>query len=116
MSEFLIVIGLALLPALGNFSGGLIAEFRQTSKRNLNRALHAAAGIILAIIAVELMPRALESASGWIVGLAFGLGGPAYVGIEKLVERLQSKRAGSEDRTSMWMIYVASESICSATG
>ncbi|GAB4241534.1 MAG: hypothetical protein Kow0032_29530 [Methyloligellaceae bacterium] len=105
MSGLLTVLGLALLPAFGNFSGGLLAEFRQTSKRNLNRALHAAAGIVLAIVAVELVPRALENSSGWIVGIAFGLGGLAYVGIERLVERLQ--KGGGGESTSMWMIYIA---------
>lgn len=56
MNDFLTVIGLALLPALGNFAGGIIAEAFQPSRRNLNRALHAAAGIVIAIVAVELMP------------------------------------------------------------
>lgn len=107
MSGFLTVLGLALLPALGNFSGGLLAEFRHVSKRNLNQALHAAAGIVLAIVAVELVPRALQSTSGWIVGLAFGLGGLAYVGLERVVERFQKRKGSGEDRTSMWMIYVA---------
>jgi ZIP family zinc transporter len=68
MSGFLTVLGLALLPALGNFLSGLLAEFRYVSKRNLNLALHAAAGIVLAIVAVELAPRALRSTSGWVVG------------------------------------------------
>lgn len=74
MSELLTVIGLALLPALGNFAGGLLAEFRRPSKRSLNRALHAAAGIVLAIVAVELLPRALQNLSGWLVGILFGVG------------------------------------------
>lgn len=107
MNDFVLVIGLALLPALGNFSGGLVAEVRQTSGRTLNFALHAAAGIVLAIVAVELVPRALDSVSGWIVGVAFGFGGLAYVGINTLVERVQARRGGSKDRTSMWMIYIA---------
>ncbi len=111
MGDFLIVMGLALLPAIGNFSGGLIAEFRQTSKRNLNRALHAAAGIVLAIVAVELMPRALNSASGWVLGVAFGLGGLAYVCIEKVVKHLQRPRGGGEDRTSMWMTIAERENV-----
>ena len=88
-------------------SGGLLAEYLPTSKRNLNRALHAASGIVIAIVAVELVPRALEATSGWIVAVAFGIGGLAYIALEALVERLQKKRAEGGDRTSMWMIYVA---------
>ncbi len=107
MNELLTVIGFALLPAFGNFAGGTVAEFRQPSKRNLNRALHAAAGIVLAIVAVELLPRALQNTSGWWVGAMFGIGGSAYLGVRRLVERLQVSGSGDADRTRMWMIYVA---------
>lgn len=107
MKDFLPIFGLALLPALGNFSGGVLAEFLRTSRRNLNRALHAAAGIVIAIVAVELMPEALKSTSAWIIALAFALGGLAYLGLEELVERLQEKGEDSAERTGMWMIYIA---------
>lgn len=106
MNEFWTVLGLALLPALGNFSGGVIAEFFPTSRRNLNRALHAAAGIVIAIVAVELMPEALEAASAWVIALAFALGGLAYIGLETVVDRMQEE-AKASGRTGMWMVYVA---------
>ena len=82
MSELVTVVGLALLPALGNFAGGLLAEFRRPSQRNLNRALHFAAGIVLAVVAVELLPRALQNISGWLIGVLFGLGGLTYLGVQ----------------------------------
>lgn len=107
MSEPLTVVGLALLPALGNFAGGMAAELWRPSNINLNRALHAAAGIVLAIVAIELLPRALQSTSGWMVGVVFGLGGSAYLGVQRLVERLPSSGTGNAGRTRMWMIYVA---------
>lgn len=107
MSELSTVIGLALLPALGNFAGGLLAEFRRPSKRNLNRALHVAAGIVLAIVAVELLPRALQNLSGWLVGILFGVGGGAYLGVQWWVARWQASRPGAADRTGMWMVYFA---------
>jgi ZIP family zinc transporter len=37
----------------------------------LNYALHAAAGIIIAVIAVEVMPAALPETSTWLLALAF---------------------------------------------
>lgn len=106
MNDSLTVIGLALLPALGNFAGGIIAEAFQPSCRNLNRALHAAAGIVIAIVAVELMPEALNTVSAWIIALAFALGGVAYVTLATTVERLQEGTDAS-GRTGMWMIYIA---------
>lgn len=106
MNDLLTVLGLALLPAAGNFAGGLLAEYRRPSKRTLNRALHPAAGIVLAIVAVELLPRALQNTSGWLIGVMFGLGGGAYLLVQWLVERLQAD-AGDGNRAGMWMVYFA---------
>ncbi|MGH6895990.1 MAG: hypothetical protein ACREJ5_05525 [Geminicoccaceae bacterium] len=53
------------------------------------------------------MPRALQATSGWVIAVAFGGGGLAYVGLHEVVERLQKKRSAGDDRTSMWMIYIA---------
>jgi len=36
----LMVLVLSLLPALGNFGGGLLAEWLRPSDKGLNRALH----------------------------------------------------------------------------
>ena len=57
MTDYLYVLALALMPAFGNFAGGVVAELIPTSRRMLNCALHAAAGIVTAVVAVELMPR-----------------------------------------------------------
>ena len=106
MNDLLIVIGLALLPALGNFGGGLLAEWLRPSQRTLNRVLHAAAGIILAVIAVEVMPEALRETSAWLLALAFLAGGGTYLLVEAGVERWQrGKEAGAG--AGAWMVYVA---------
>jgi ZIP family zinc transporter len=107
MTELAVVLGLALLPALGNFAGGLLAELVPTSRATLNRALHAAAGIVIAIVAVGIMPRALQATSGALVALAFGLGGLAYVALAAAVERLQGRGADRAVGTGPWMVYLA---------
>lgn len=108
MDSIWVVLGLASLPALGNFAGGLLAERFPVSERLLNLALHAAAGIVLAVVAVELMPEALARVSGWTVALGFGLGGLAYVAIETAVDRLQGGDEGRGGSSlGMWMIFVA---------
>ncbi|MAM60005.1 MAG: peptidoglycan-binding protein [Maritimibacter sp.] len=109
MDSIWLVLGLALLPALGNFCGGLAAEASRTTDRRLNYALHGAAGLVIAVVAVEIMPRVLESLSAWLIALAFALGGIAYVGIEKLVESIQRRRGqqGESSQSSVWMIYIA---------
>jgi ZIP family zinc transporter len=107
MNDFAVVLALALFPALGNFFGGLLAEFVPTSTRALNRALHAAAGVVIAIVAVELTPRALQATSGWMVAIAFGVGGVAYVALRAMVDWLQRNASDQGDRSGMWMVYLA---------
>ncbi|MFY9268557.1 MAG: hypothetical protein WAO55_02285 [Candidatus Manganitrophaceae bacterium] len=80
MNDYLMTLALAALPALGNFLGGLLAEFFRTSQRTLSIALHGAAGVVLAVVAVELMPQALKAASPWIIILAFLAGGGLFKG------------------------------------
>ena len=101
-SQLTTVLLLALLPGAGNFVGGVIAEVVPASARWLNRALHAATGVVIAVIAVEIFPEAIEALSGWTIGVAFAIGGMAYIALEWLVERF----AGS-GRSRMWMIYLA---------
>lgn len=106
MSGVWTVLLLALLPGFGNFLGGVAAEVRKPSQRFLNWALHAASGIVIAIVAIELMPKALRALSGWWIALAFAVGGVAYVFLEMIVQRLQGGEGGS-GRSRMWMIYAA---------
>lgn len=106
MSGLWYVLLLSLLPGAGNFAGGLLAEFWRTSPRLLNWALHAAAGIVIAIVSVELMPEALRTLSGWWIAAAFAAGGIAYIFVQAGVQRLQQSR-GRGARTGMWMIYIA---------
>ncbi len=101
--DYLQVLGLALLPALGNFFGGVVAELFQPTPRMLSRALHMAAGIVVAVVAVELMPRALEGTAAWLVVLGFCLGGAAYILLEWTLEKL----VGDEKSAGPWMVYAA---------
>lgn len=105
VSGILAVFLLSLLPGAGNFAGAMLAELGRTSPRLLNWALHAASGIVIAIIAVELMPEVLRGLSGWWIAAAFAGGGATYMLLEWLIERRQ-QRTG-RDRTGMWMIYIA---------
>jgi ZIP family zinc transporter len=104
--ELPMVLLLAALPAAGNLAGGLLSEWLKPSPHFLNRALHAAAGIILAVIAVEVMPRALRAAPAWLLAPAFLAGGTLYLLIEAGIRRWQSGQKHGTG-TGAWMIYVA---------
>lgn len=107
MTGVWLVLLLALLPGAGNFAGGMVAELRKPSERWLNWAPHGAAGIVIAIVAVELIPEALGVLAGWWIAAAFAAGGLAYVLIESLLKRRKDSDEGGNGRTGMWMIYVA---------
>jgi len=107
MQGLIDALQLALLPAAGNFGGGIVAELMRTSNRAVSWALHAAAGLVLAVVAVEIMPEALPAAPGWLLTVAFVLGGAFYVLVEWLVDRAQGAAADSEGGSSVWMIYFA---------
>lgn len=104
MENLWLIVGLALLPGIGNLAGGMVAEFVQTTPRLLNLALHAASGIVIGVVAIELMPEALDNLAGWWIAASFAAGGVAYVGAETSIERLSPSGSGG---SSMWMIYVA---------
>lgn len=106
MNSLMTVLGLALLPAAGNFAGGVLAEIWKPSPRLLSLALHAASGIILSIVALELIGEAAPVLSGWWIGAAFFAGGALYLVVEGAAERFTGERQGGGS-TRMWMIYAA---------
>lgn len=120
MSGYLTVVALALLPAAGNLLGGLVSEFMTVSRRTLSLALHLAAGIVLAVVGIELMPEALEVERPWLVLIAFVLGGAGFVMLERAIGWVRGRFAGvkagaesgapaqqeeKEPNTGPWAIY-----------
>lgn len=105
LSGFMLVLALAALPALGNFAGGVAAELFRVSERTLSRALHLAAGIVLAVVGLELMPRALDSAIPWVPILAFAAGGFAFIGLERAIGFIRGRMGGDGQATGPLAIY-----------
>ena len=107
MSGYATVLLLVLMPAAGNFVGGLAAEMVHVSQRTLSFALHAAAGILFAVVGLELMPEALEGAPAWLMVAAFMAGGASAVLLDNGIDMIQA-RAGAraaEEPGSAWGIY-----------
>ncbi len=99
MNEYLSVLLLAALPAAGNFAGGLLSEALNVSQRTLSLALHLAAGIVLAVVGIELMPEALEAERPWIPLLAFIAGGIGFILLERAIGWVQGRFAGVQAGT-----------------
>ena len=106
MDGFLKVMLFAAMPAVGNFFGGLLAEFMNVSQKSLSLALHLAAGIILAVIGIELMPAALEAEQQWIVILAFFLGTLFFVLLDRSIDYVRNRFGGKGASSAAIAIYI----------
>ncbi len=108
MSELAIVLLLACLPALGNLTGGVVAELFKVSRGALSIALHLAAGILIAVVGLELMGGALEHSPQWLILLAFIGGGLFYLLIDNNIDTLSRRMGLSEKQhTGSVAIYIA---------
>lgn len=101
MEDYLKALLFALAPALGNFGGGLLAEMFDVSQRVLSFALHAAAGVVLAVVAVELIPQTLGVDPPWLPILAFVLGGLFFMAADRLIDRF----SGGEENAGAWVLW-----------
>jgi hypothetical protein len=60
ISGLLSILATALPPASGNVIGSLLAESMRTPRWLIGAALHAAAGIAIAVVSIDFMPRTWE--------------------------------------------------------
>lgn len=105
MEEFLKVLGFTAFPALGNFGGGLLAEVFRISQKTLSLALHAAAGVILAVIGLELIPQALDTSTPWLTLLAFIAGGIFFIFLDGMIHVVQGRMGNTERDNGPWAIF-----------
>lgn len=105
MDGFVLVLALAALPAAGNFLGGLASEIFEVSGRGLSLALHLAAGIVLAVVGLELMPETLTATVPWVPIAAFALGGIAFIGIERALGAIQARTRAREQTSGPLAIF-----------
>lgn len=94
ISGFVLILALAALPAAGNLLGSFVSELVEVSERTLSWVLHLAAGIVLAVVGLELMPEALRVSAPWVPILAFLAGGLAFILIERAIGFVRSRLGG----------------------
>ncbi|HEX7038287.1 MAG TPA: ZIP family metal transporter [Pseudomonadales bacterium] len=104
LPPFASVLLIALLPAAGNLIGAFGAEAIRVSARTLGILLHGAAGVAIAVVGVEILPRVLPQLSLWWFVPAVCLGAVASVGLARGVV---NSTAGLERRHARaWMVYL----------
>ena len=107
LTEFLFVLVLSALPVISNFIGATIAEALPLSKQTLGLALHAAAGVLLAIVSTELIPRVLIAKPAWVTILALFLGGAFFVWVNHLLDLDKNRLRGVGGNTVAWVIFLS---------
>lgn len=103
--DFLLVLAYALLPATGNLIGAALAESLHSPRWVIGAALHGAAGIAIALVAVDLMPRIIDAIAMWVIVLAFLLGAGFSLLLWHGVSALRHRFGGTHSKALM--IYVA---------
>lgn len=96
----------ALLPFVGNVIGVALAESLRAPRWVTGAALHAAAGIAIALVSVDLLPRVLDRLSMSIIAAGFLIGAVISVAVAQLVAHLQSQRILAGHRTA-WLVFTA---------
>lgn len=105
MDGYLLVLALAALPAAGNFAGGVLAEAFDVSRRALSLALHLAAGIVIGVVGLELLPRALEASAPWVPLLAFVAGGALFLALERAIGYVKGRVGDGDDDAGPLAIF-----------
>ena len=99
MQEFLFAIALSAFPVVSNFIGAMMAEVLPSSKQTLGLGLHAAAGVLLAIVSTELLPQILMAKPIWVATLSLFLGGVFFVWVNQLLKLSKNRLRGIDLNT-----------------
>lgn len=104
--EILQVFLYAWLPVFGVLIGTLLAETFHAPGWVIGATLHCAAGVAIALVSIDLMPRIIDEISMLMLIVAFLAGAIVSVSIERLFGSRQSGQQEARQRQA-WMVYTA---------
>lgn len=105
MQRLLSVLGISLLPVAGVVAGCLLAETVKTPKWLIGASLHATAGVAIALVSIDLMPRILVVTPIWLAAIAFLIGAAGSFGLSRTW--ILFREAPGRGTLSAWMVYMA---------
>ncbi len=105
MSEFWLVLVIALFTASLTYLGVPVAERFDVPERMISGALQFAAGIITALVGLSLMPPAVRYGTPTGVVLAFFVGGALFVTFEYASARRLTARPGGATQVTSLGLY-----------
>ena len=83
----------SLIPCIAALAGGLVTLVRPPGERMRNVIMHFAAGVVFALVAVELLPDIVEEHAPVEVGVGFAAGTILMLGIRFWSQRLEKTSA-----------------------
>ena len=83
------IFGLTLIPVAATVLGGAIAIFRVPSDKTRSLVQHFAAGVVMAVVAGELLPEMTREHRPLGVLIGFVLGVALMLGVKALTERIE---------------------------
>jgi len=105
MSLMFEVLLFAALPAFGIIIGSFLAESMRTPKWLIGASLHTTAGIAIALVSINIMPRLLGVTPIWLIAVAFLAGACISVLIAGLWGTFRHRSHAG--KTSAWMVCIA---------
>ena len=105
MPHMIDVLLSATLPAIGVIVGSLLAESIRTPKWLIGASLHATAGVAIALVSVNIMPRILSDTPMWLIVVSFLAG----AGISVLIAAFWGTYRHRPNKGSVgaWMVCMA---------
>ncbi len=89
------ILGLTLIPVFATVLGGAIATFRTPSEKLRSLVQHFAAGVVLAVVAGELLPEMTKEHRPVGVVIGFVLGVALMLGLKAVTERIEGRSGSS---------------------
>ncbi|MBI2753890.1 MAG: transporter [Betaproteobacteria bacterium] len=85
------ILGLTLIPVAATVLGGAIAVIKVPSDKTRSLVQHFAAGVVMAVVAGELLPEMTREHHPLGVLIGFVLGVALMLGVKALTERIEQK-------------------------
>lgn len=102
MAPFTQLLTLAAIPVVSTILGGAVASIRTPSDKLRSFVQHFAAGLVVAVVAGELLPQLGRTHQLWGIIIGFVLGVAVMLGVQRFAENLEKKSEGqNENKTGL---------------
>lgn len=90
------LLTLTAIPVVSTILGGAAASLRQPSDKLRSFVQHFAAGLVVAVVAGELLPQVGRTHNLWGIVIGFVAGVAVMLGVQRFAENLERRRGQRE--------------------